>query len=233
MTIFYAVLVLNPPLGVWCAFAAYAHVVINPVLVGAALWADAHKNVPTITVDHSVVWGGLVCAMVLTSVGGVSSLHFCSKTMRDGGKTTDTFWKHETFRCYASAVFEATSARLLFIPASDSTPPRHQAAALWASRKASFLGWGDSLDSSRAALLTTYALRYLEPDAVKKWLRTNWATWERSNPRWFTEEWRTEMGARKDFPKGLYEDLLPPRALAQIKREKERREAGGAEPEAE
>ena len=110
MTIFYAVLVLKPPLGVWCAFAAYAHVVINPVLVGAALWADAHKNVPTITVDHSVVWGGLVCAMVLTSVGGVSSLHFCSKTMRDGGKTTDTFWKHETFRCYASAVFEVTSA---------------------------------------------------------------------------------------------------------------------------
>ena len=156
------------------------------------------------------------------SVGGIVSFYYCSETMSDGGKTTETFWKHETLRYVASAVFKTTSVQLMLIPSSLRPSRRQQNAALWASRKVSHAGWGDNLDSSRAALLSSYALRYLESSDVKKWLHENWSTWVRSSPLWFTAEWRMALGARLDFPA----DFLPPKAVARIKREKERREAG-------
>ena len=64
-------------------------------------------------------------------------------------------------------------------------------------------------------------MRYLSESHVRRWLRDNWSTWQQTNPPWFTEAWRKTMGERSDFPQGM----LPRQALAQIKSEKEAREA--------
>ena len=60
-----------------------------------ALRTDVYGRVK---VDERILWGGLAVGMGLFLSGGLTALHFCSKTMRDGGKTIDTFVKHKTLR---------------------------------------------------------------------------------------------------------------------------------------
>ena len=84
-----------PDLHLLLVLQIYSHILVNPVMLLAALRTDAYGRVK---VDERILWGGLAVGMALFLSGGLTALHFCSKKMRDGGQTIDTFVKHKTLR---------------------------------------------------------------------------------------------------------------------------------------